>query len=62
MSNSGRTIGQGNLVEANATLKNAGKTIATSQRMVFHFKRCFLSVFFISCVLAKIGMRWSAVW
>ena len=53
MSSSGRTIGQGNLVDANAMLKNAGNTIATSQRMVFHFKRLFLSVFFISQVFRR---------
>ena len=47
MSNRGRIIGQGNLVEAKAKLKNAGKTIAAIQRMVFHFRRFFLSAFFV---------------
>src|SRR5687768_17211050 len=47
----GRIIGQGNLVEAKAMLKKAGNTIATSQRMVFHFKRFFFSEFFIIYVV-----------
>ena len=51
MSRRGRIIGQGNLVEAKAMLKRAGNTIAASQRMVFHFRRFFLSVFFIGYVL-----------
>jgi hypothetical protein len=42
-------------------LNNAGKTIAAIQRMVFHFKRFFLSVFFISYVFVEIGVRCSAV-
>ena len=47
MSNRGRIMGQGNLVEAKARLKKAGETIATIQRMVFHFRRFFFSAFFI---------------
>jgi hypothetical protein len=46
----GTTIGQGNLVEAKAMLRNAGNTIAASQRIVFHFNRFFLSEFFIGYV------------
>lgn len=48
----GRMIGQGNLVEAKAMLKKAGNTIAVSQRMVFHFNRCFFPEFFIIHVVA----------
>lgn len=47
MSSKGTIICQGNLVEAKAILKRAGKTIAVSQRMVFHLSRFFFSVFFI---------------
>ena len=47
MSSRGRIIGQGNLVEAKAMLKKAGNVIAASQRMVFHFRSFFLSLFFI---------------
>ena len=47
ISSRGRIIGQGNFAEAKAMLKKAGKTIATSQRIVFHFSRFFFSEFFI---------------
>ncbi len=47
MSSRGRIIGQGNFAEAKATLKTAGKAIATSQTIVFHFSRFFFSTFFI---------------
>ena len=55
MSSSGGIICQGNLVEANAMLRKVGNTIARSQRMVFHFSRCFFSVLFMSCVLFGFG-------
>ena len=50
ISSSGRIIGQGNLVEAKAMLRQAGNAIAASQRIVFHFSRLFFSVFFISYI------------
>ena len=47
MSSRGRIIGQGNFAEAKAMLKKAGKAIATSQSMVFHFSKFFFSTVFI---------------
>jgi hypothetical protein len=49
-SKKGTIICQGNLVDARARLRTAGKTIATSQRAVFHFRRLFLSEYFMCCV------------
>ena len=48
MSSKGRTIGQGNLVEERAMLKKAGRTMAVSQRIVFHLRKDFLSPLFIT--------------
>jgi hypothetical protein len=50
ISSRGTIICHGNLVAANAMLKNAGNTMAASQRTVFHFSRFFLSEVFISHV------------
>jgi hypothetical protein len=47
ISKNGRMSGQGNLVEAKAMLDTAGKAIAASQRMVFHFNMFCLFAFFI---------------
>ena len=52
MSSSGRIIGQGNLVEAKAMLKKAGKAMAASQSIVFHlssfvFSACLISFVFL---------------
>ena len=50
ISSNGSNIGQGNFVEAKAMLKKAGSAMAASQRMVFHFSRCFFSAHFMGCV------------
>ena len=39
----GMMTGQGNLVEAKAIWKKPGRTIAATQRSVFHFSMCFRS-------------------
>ena len=56
MSSKGTMTCHGNLVAANARLKQAGKAIAASQRIVFHFKRLFLSEFFI---VVSLLWQWS---
>ena len=54
-SSRGRTIGQGNLVDAKAMLKNAGKTMAASQSRVFHLRSLFFSEVFINGVWLVLG-------
>lgn len=56
MSSRGRINGQGNLVEAKAMLKKAGKTMAASHRIVFHFSRFLFSEFVITHV--SFGCGW----
>ena len=51
MSSSGKIIGQGNLEEARARWKKAGRIIAAIQSSVFHFRSFFWSEFFIGYVL-----------
>ena len=46
-SSSGTSTGHGNFVAANAMLKTAGKTIAASHRIVFHFNRFLFSTLFM---------------
>src|SRR5262245_37825695 len=50
-------ICQGNLVDAKAKLSAAGKTIANSQRIVFHFSRFFFSESFIGRV-SLVRLEW----
>ena len=45
--------GQGNSVEAKAIWQTPGKTIAASQRMVFHFSSCFFSDFRVIGITLK---------
>ncbi len=49
-------ICQGNLADLKAMLRATGNAIATSQRMVFHFKRLFFWDWIISGVLFLGGM------
>jgi len=46
-SRNGTVICQGNRVDSNAMLKIAGKTIAASHSIVFHFRKVLLSEGFI---------------
>ena len=52
----GTIIGQGNLALDKAVLKKAGKAIARSQRIVFHFSRFFFSeLLFIQLTFLRSG-------